>query len=157
MSEINEQIWVGSYGDSCNEAFLSERRITHILSCADEFSFPVSTRLTFYKVAIVDDVADEKTKDLFLEGAAKINEWLSQNDNEKDERRIIVHCFAGMSRSVSVVITYFMVYKGWSFHIALNHLKLRRRQTKIHPDFIPILKEIELGLELNRALTNPPR
>jgi len=152
MSEINEQIWVGSYGDSCNEVFLSERRITHILSCADEF--PDSRRLPSYKIPIVDDVADEKTKGLFLEGAAKINEWLSQNDNEKDERRIIVHCFAGMSRSVSVVITYFMVYKGWSFQIALNHLKLRRRQTKIHPDFIPILKEIELGLELNRALTS---
>jgi protein-tyrosine phosphatase len=148
MSEINEQIWVGSYGDSCNEAFLSERRITHILSCADEF--PMSIRLPSYKVPIVDDIADEKTKERFLEGAAKINEWLS--DNEKDERRIIVHCFAGMSRSVSVVITYFMVYKGWSFHIALNHLKLRRRQTKIHPDFIPILKEIELGTELKRAL-----
>ena len=155
MSEITEQIWVGSYGDSCNEAFLSERRITHILSCADEF--PLSTRVTSYKVPIVDDVADEKTKDLFLEGAAKINEWLSQNENQnknENERRIIVHCFAGMSRSVSVVITYFMVYKSWSFHIALNHLKLRRRQTKIHPDFIPILKEIELGIELNRALTS---
>jgi len=152
MSEITEQIWVGSYGDSCNEAFLSERRITHILSCADEF--PDSRRLPSYKIPIVDDVADEKTKGLFLEAAAKINEWLSQNDNEKSERRIIVHCFAGMSRSVSVVITYFMVYKGWSFQIALNHLKLRRRQTKIHPDFIPILKEIHMDLELNRALTS---
>ena len=154
MSEINEQIWVGSYGDSCNEAFLSERRITHILSCADEFPLPLSSRITCYKVPIIDDIADEKTKERFLEGAAKIDEWLShyENENEKDERRIIVHCFAGMSRSVSVVITYFMVYKGWSFQIALNHLKLRRRQTKIHPDFVPILKEIELGVELKRAL-----
>ena len=149
MSEINEQIWVGSYGDSCNDAFLLEHRITHILSCADEFPLPVSTRLTTYKVPIVDNVVDEKTMDRFLEAAAKINEWLSENDNE---RRIIVHCFAGMSRSVSAVITYFMIYKGWSFQIALNHLKLRRRQTKLHPDFVPILKEIEVGLLVKNIL-----
>lgn len=55
----------------------------------------------------------------------------------------MVHCFAGMSRSVSVVITYFMMYKGWSFDLAHSHLKQRRYQTKIHPGFIPILKEIE--------------
>lgn len=136
MSEINEQIWVGSYGDSCNEIFLTGSKITNILSCADEF--PVSTILPSYKVAIVDDVADEKTRERFLEGAAKINEWI--NDNK--DARILVHCFAGMSRSVSVVITYFMVYKGWSFEDALKHLKIHRRQTRIHLDFIPILKSL---------------
>ena len=75
--------------------------------------------------------------DNFLEGASKLNEWISHG------KKVFVHCFAGMSRSISVVITYFMVYKGWSYEVAFNHLKHCRRQTNPHPVYIPILKDIE--------------
>jgi atypical dual specificity phosphatase len=135
MSEITDKIWIGSYGDASNEIFLSERRITHVITCAHEFSSSILR--PGYKIPIIDDTVNEKTMEYFLEGAAKINEWVNEG------KCMIVHCFAGMSRSVSVVITYLIVYKGWSFQIALDHLKLRRRQTNPHPGFIPILKLIE--------------
>jgi len=141
MSQITDQIWVGSYGEVCNEQFLDERKITHILCCAEEFAlragFPYSKDRIGYKISLVDDVADEKTMDDFLEGASKLNEWIS------NKKKVFVHCFAGMSRSASVVITYFMIYKGWSYQIAFNHLKYCRRQTNPHPGYIPILKDIE--------------
>jgi len=141
MSQITDQIWVGSYGEVCNDPFLDERNITHILCCAEEFAlragFPYSSNRIGYKIPLVDDKADENTMASFLEGASKLNDWIS------DGKNVFVHCFAGMSRSVSVVITYFMVYKGWSYQIAFNHLKNRRRQTNPHPAYIPILKDIE--------------
>jgi len=141
MSQITDQIWVGSYGEVCNDQFLDERKITHILCCAEEFAlragFPYSKDRIGYKISLVDDVADEKTMENFLEGASKLNEWVSNKKN------VFVHCFAGMSRSVSVVITYFMIYKGWSYEVAFNHLKHCRRQTNPHPGYIPILKQIE--------------
>jgi len=137
MSEITEQIWVGNYGDACNEIFLTERKITHIINCAKELQ--ASVLRPGYQINIVDDVADEKTKKYFLEAASVLDRWI------KEDKKIMVHCFAGMSRSVSVVITYFIVYKGWSFDLAHAHMKQRRYQTKIHPGFIPILKEIELS------------
>jgi atypical dual specificity phosphatase len=135
MSEITEQIYVGSYGDAASEQYLSDRGITHVITCADEF--PSSLLRPGYKIQIVDDVADEKTKKYFLEAASVLDRWVREGN------KIMVHCFAGMSRSVSVVITYFMMYKGWSFDLAHSHLKQRRYQTKIHPGFIPILLEIE--------------
>jgi atypical dual specificity phosphatase len=135
MSEITEQIYVGSYGDAASDQFISDRGITHVITCADEF--PSSLLRPGYKIPIVDDVADEKTKKYFLEAASVLDRWVREGN------KIMVHCFAGMSRSVSVVITYFMMYKGWSFDLAHNHLKQRRYQTKIHPGFIPILLEIE--------------
>jgi protein-tyrosine phosphatase len=141
MSQITDQIWVGSYGEVCNDQFLDERNITHILCCAEEFAlragFPYSSNRIGYKIPLVDDKADKNTTGSFLEGASKLNDWIS------DGKNVFVHCFAGMSRSVSVVITYFMVYKGWSYQIAFNHLKNRRRQTNPHPVYIPILKDIE--------------
>lgn len=135
MSEITDQIYVGSYGDASSEQFLSDHGITRVITCAEEF--PSSILRTGYKIQIVDDVADAKTKKYFLEAASVLDRWVRENN------KIMVHCFAGMSRSVSVVITYFIVYKGWSFDLAYTHLKQRRYQTKIHPGFIPILKEIE--------------
>lgn len=135
MSEITDQIYVGSYGDAASEQFLSDRGITHVITCADEF--PSSLLRPGYKIQIVDDVADAKTKKYFLEAASVLDRWVREGN------KIMVHCFAGMSRSTSVVITYFMVYKGWSFDLAHSHLRQRRYQTKIHPGFIPILKEIE--------------
>jgi protein-tyrosine phosphatase len=135
MSEITEQIYVGSYADASSDQFLSDRRITHVITCADEF--PSSILRSGYRIPIVDDVADSKTKKYFLEAASVLDRWI------REDKKIMVHCFAGMSRSVSVVITYFMVYKGWSFDLAYGHLKQRRYQSNIHPGFIPILKEIE--------------
>jgi hypothetical protein len=141
MSQITEQIWVGSYGDVCNDLFLDERSISHILCCAEEFSlragFPYSKDRVGHKVPLVDDQADENTMAYFLEGSSKLDEWVSNG------KKVFVHCFSGMSRSVSVVITYFMVFKGWSYLTAFNHLKFNRRQTKPHPGFIPILRIIE--------------
>lgn len=144
MSEITDQIWIGSYGDTANECILEERQITHILCCAEELQlrvgFPYSQRYEGHKVPLVDDKADEKTKAYFLEGATVLDGWIN------DGKKVIVHCFAGISRSVSVVITYLMVYKGWSFNLAYNHIKLRRPRMNPHPDFIPILKTIESKL-----------
>lgn len=144
MSQITDKIWIGSYAEACDEQFLKDRKINHILCCAEEFAvragFPYSDQRTGYKVSLKDDFADEKTMGLFLEGAAKLNEWILQGIP------VMVHCFAGVSRSVSVVITYFMIYKGWSFNIALNHLKHCRRKANPHSNYIPILLDIESKL-----------
>jgi protein-tyrosine phosphatase len=148
MSEITEQIWLGSYGDCANDLFLEERQITNILCCAEELplrvGFPYSQEYIGYKVPLVDDKADEKTKAYFLEGATVLDRWITTG------KKVFVHCFAGISRSASVIITYLMIYKGWSFDLAFQHLKLRRPRIHPHSDFIPILKAIESKLPQQR-------
>jgi len=144
MSEITNQIWIGSYGDISNDKFLNERQITHILCCADEIplrvGFPYSQVYQGHKVFLIDDKVNEKTMAYFLEGATVLDTWIN------DGKNIIVHCFAGISRSVSVVITYLMVYKGWTYDLAFQHIKLRRPRMNPHSDFIPILRAIEAKL-----------
>ena len=147
MSQVTENIWIGSYQDVCNDELLNERKITHVLCCGEDLDlragYPYSKDRIGHKISIEDNVADEKTLDRFMEGAAKLNEWISQG------RRIIVHCMAGMSRSVSVVITYLIVYKGWSYQTAYTLVKLRRWQTNIHPEFVELLEE------MNPSFTHP--
>ena len=140
MSQITESIWIGSYDDVCNDELLNERQITHILCCGEELDlragYPYSRDRIGHKIPLEDNVADENTVARFLEGAAKLNEWVSQG------RRVIVHCMAGMSRSVSVVITYLMYYKGWSYQTAYTLVKLRRWQTNIFPDYVAVLEQM---------------
>ena len=139
MSQIQDKIWIGSYKDSMNQQFLNERKIEHILCCAEEFkdipyNLVVSNKSNqWYRVPIVDNILDNTTEAKFKEGAAKINEWVEAG------HVVMVHCFLGMSRSVSTVIAYLMIYKGWSFNIALNHVSFRRPQTNIYAGYLPIL------------------
>lgn len=143
MSQIDEHIWIGGAISSSNEQLLKDNLITHILCCAEEFKHPPGflyitgeSNERWYRLPIVDDAVSSETGAQFKEGAKKLNEWVT------DGHTVMVHCFAGISRSVSVVIAYYMIYKGWSFEIAYSHIKQRRRQIHPHSDFIPILKNI---------------
>ena len=150
MSEITEQLWIGAFTNVYSETFLAERNITHILCCAEEFKSPPGKFLLgnsnivnyphWHRLPIVDDVVDENTESQFREGAKKIDEWIRAG------KKVIVHCYAGISRSVSTVITYLMIYKGWSYDIAFMHIKMRRPKMNPHPNFIPILMDISNSL-----------
>lgn len=168
MSQIDEQIWIGNASDSASKQFQDERGITHILCCAEEFKFPpgfiyvTQTTERWYRIPIVDNVADSTTEGYFREGASKLNEWI------KAGHKVMVHCYAGMSRSVSVVIAYYMLYKGWTYEAkphmtalqplvgwtydtAYLHCKQRRKQTNPHPEFVKILKSLRnLGMNSER-------
>ena len=140
MSQIDNNIWIGNVGDASNGQFLKDNSITHILCCAEEFKNPPGFLYVngktdqWHYLPIVDDMADSKTEAQFREGAKKLNDWLNAG------HKVIVHCFAGISRSVSTVITYYMLYKGWSYDLAFLHIKSKRKQINPHPNYIPILK-----------------
>jgi len=142
MSCINEQIWIGSYRDACNESFLKKNGITHILCCAREFDgLPANLHTsdyTYYRVPIVEEpVGKNKFEAWFRKASAKLNTWVSEGHH------VLVHCYAGISRSVSTVITYFILYKGYSFDQAYNEVKRGRKQMKPYTEFIPVLKSFE--------------
>ena len=146
MSQIDENIWLGSYLYCTEEGFFKERNIDCILNCAEEFNFapsfcilPGNEYYTWHRLPIVDDTADENTETHFREGAAKIQEWVTKG------KKVYVHCYAGVSRSVSVVMAYYMIYKGWSYSVAHSYIQQRRWQMSIHPEYVPILKKIETG------------
>uniref|UniRef100_A0A6C0AN31 Tyrosine specific protein phosphatases domain-containing protein n=1 Tax=viral metagenome TaxID=1070528 RepID=A0A6C0AN31_9ZZZZ len=112
MSEITDQIWLGSYKDAANERFLGERKITHILCCADELplmvGFPYSSTLEGQKLTDIKEAAE------------LLDIWAS------DGKKVMVYCSDGLGRSVSAVIEYLITYKQWSYMLAYDHLKLRR-------------------------------
>ncbi|MBA0651462.1 hypothetical protein Goklo_018786 [Gossypium klotzschianum] len=60
---------------------------------------------------------------------------------------VLVHCFVGKSRSVTIVVAYLMKKHGMSLSQALEHVRSKRPLASPNPGFIQQLKEFEKSLQ----------
>ena len=60
--------------------------------------------------------------------------------------QVLVHCFAGVSRSASVVIAYLMRYHNMTYSQACAHVQDRRPWINPNPGFVNQLKRYETWL-----------
>ncbi|KAL4436268.1 hypothetical protein ABPG74_015859 [Tetrahymena malaccensis] len=60
---------------------------------------------------------------------------------------VLVHCFAGVSRSSTTVIAYLMKTNNWSYEKSLFYCKSRRKVTNPNPGFIRQLMSFERRLQ----------
>lgn len=143
MSQIESNLWIGTYGNAYDQQFLEERKITHVLCCAKEFpSKPPYMYITSYAnqwfyLPLVDDESDFYTRMHLEEGAKKINEWLSAGHT------ILVHCHAGRSRSVSVAMAYYMIYRKMSLSISYWYIKQKRNIADPHTNYLHVLTHLD--------------
>ena len=137
MSQIDDQIWIGNSSSNNDQQFFKDRGITHILSCAEELKFRPGfvDASRWHQIPIVDAIADQATENLFREGAAILKKWLNEG------HKVMVYCL-GMSRSVSVVIAYYILYKGWSYEIAYSHCR-QRCYADPHNNFITVIRRMQ--------------
>lgn len=73
--------------------------------------------------SIIDGYCHEEHDDIvrrFDDAAAQINEWLRAG------KRVLVHCFAGISRSVTAVVWYFVRYEGKTWDEAMEIIRASR-------------------------------
>lgn len=136
MSKIDPNIWIGTVYNAHDKDFIHTHRITAVLSCAKEFASNKIPSIEYYNLPITDDTADSKTEEQFREGAATLDMWINLGHT------VIVHCHAGISRSVSVVIAYYIM-KGLTYEKAYSKVKSARPAANIYPEYIPILKRLE--------------
>jgi atypical dual specificity phosphatase len=142
MSKITDHIWIGSFADSRNGTLFKQHHITHVLSCAEEFCTPPKyiPDANFMNLPIVDNEVDSKTTAQFRRGAAQLNKWIQAGGI------VMVHCWAGISRSVSTVIAYLILYKGLSYAKAYALIKKERPSLHPHPSYVKLLKSMAAHL-----------
>ena len=157
MSKIDDHIWIGNVHDVNNKKLLETHGITHVLSCAKEIEKPDFPLKAYHQLPITDDKANSRTESLFREGAAVLHRWL-----DKGHTKVIVHCMGGVSRSVSVVMAYYIIYKGYTYDMAYSVIEKGRPAIHIHPLYVPILKRIQRSIQRKtraktRTRVNPSR
>lgn len=138
-SKIEEGLFLGSFEAARNKDALKQSNITHILTVA-YFLNPLYRNEFVYKVINVADREDENLKQYFdecfdfIEGA------------KRSGGGVLVHCLAGKSRSVTIVVAYLMRKHGMSLSEALNLVKSKRPIASPNPGFISQLQEYEKSL-----------
>lgn len=73
----------------------------------------------FHKIINIDD---QPTEDLY-KYFDEIYDFMEQS---RKKTNILVHCFAGVSRSATGVIMYLMKKNDWSYYKAYSHCKKNR-------------------------------
>eukprot|EP01051_Picozoa_sp_SAG22_P009255 SAG22_NODE_759_length_7426_cov_15.767572_5_plen_236_part_00 len=101
---------------------------------------PAPAALAYLRVVLAD--VDEADIRQHLEPAAAFIEQCRSSGG-----RCLVHCVAGMSRSVSLCLGYLMLHSGMSLAAAFRHVKQRRTIVCPNPGFVAQLATLEVELQ----------
>ncbi len=152
-SLINNGIFIGNVhsviGSVKDQDILEERNIKVVISALteEEYEDYMIAKEDFpdcewHRLVIDDDESEEISK-YFFEVHKVISGAITNNKN------VIVHCAAGMSRSPTLVIAYLMVENKWSYEEAFNYIKKKRPIVEPNIGFVKQLKDLENTLKKN--------
>lgn len=133
MSKITDNIFLGNYYNAMNYQWLAGKKITHVLNCAKEIPCTYNKKL-IYKHIKGNDIPTFKLLPYLHEAADFINEVV------KSKGRVLVHCAAGISRSTTCLIAYFMKYRNTQLMPALQFIRTRRTIVRPNPGFMSQLQ-----------------
>lgn len=136
MSQIFSNLWITCGGTAREFDFLRENEITHILNCAEEESMRYPKYLTAIHIPLTDDV-DSLAYNQIIQGAQILAVWMNTNSN------VIVHCKAGISRSVTVVLAWMIIYKNYTYNNAYKYVQSKRNFINPNDFYRKILKDLE--------------
>ena len=118
MDQIVENLYLGDLMGASSKDLLHKNGITHILTVAK--GHPAQFAASFkYKIVPVLDLPSTNLKRKFSECIDFIKTALSTG-------KVFVHCYAGVSRSATIVLAYLMQERGLSFHAAYKLVKSKR-------------------------------
>jgi len=136
---IVDDLWLGSCGAAGYKDKLKRNGITHILTVANGFD-PLHPKDFKYKVIKIDDKVSEDLLEYFPECMDFIDDCM------KEGGKVLVHCIAGKSRSVSVVLAWMMLRKSFELQAAID-LVMEKRKV-VTREKINFLKQLEIYQEL---------
>jgi protein-tyrosine phosphatase len=127
MDFIVENIAIGSYEDAIDIRNLQSHEITAVLNVAREVNHYYPPSILRLQIPL-DDGEPIKREHLKL----AINFLKSASS----ERKVLVHCLAGISRSTAIVMCYLHEARGMSLDDAFSFIKAKRSQAQPHPALI---------------------
>jgi protein-tyrosine phosphatase len=116
INQINEKVYLGNQDAARDKALLQELGITHVLVCAAFIEEYHQKDFVYKSIAIDDDPKQE-----LISYLKECVEFIDNGD------KVFIHCHAGVSRSASVVISYFMWKEKLTFNKAKELVKEKRR------------------------------
>ncbi|XP_063995193.1 dual specificity protein phosphatase 15-like [Diachasmimorpha longicaudata] len=135
MNKVLPGLYVGNYRDSKDEAQLKEFEITHILAIHDAARRLHSDK--HYLCILAADTPDQNLTQYFPLCNDFIHAARLRGGN------VLIHCLAGMSRSVTVAVAYIMSITNLSWKEALKVVRVGRTVANPNVGFQQQLQDFE--------------
>ena len=135
-SMLLDHLYIGSIGAAMHKATLKALGITHILIVAEKLPALFPTDFT-YKTLNLLDTPEADLLGILPEALAFITEAQAANG------KVLVHCFAGISRSSSVCAAYLMKTQGMRLAQAVEYMRSRRGVVQPNAGFLAQLQSYE--------------
>ncbi|XP_022448443.1 dual specificity protein phosphatase 15 [Delphinapterus leucas] len=146
MTKVLPGLYLGNFIDAKDTDQLGRNKITHIISI-HESPQPLLQDITYLRISVAD-APEVPIKKHFKECINFIHCCRLNGGN------CLVHCFAGISRSTTIVTAYVMTVTGLSWRDVLEAIKATRPIANPNPGFRQQLEEFGWGssLKLRRQL-----
>lgn len=131
-----DYLYIGSVGAAMHKATLKSLGITHVLIVAEKLPAVFPTEFT-YKTLNLPDTVEADLLGILPEALAFIHQVNSENG------KVLVHCFAGKSRSCAVCMAYLMQTQGMRVEEALEYIRSRRAVVQPNLGFMTQLHRFE--------------
>jgi len=135
-TQLQSNIYLGSAFNAADSNWLKDNNIEVIINVTPGISNYFPLEYKYYNFDQTLDISDASLKPYYEQFYQIMEENVPLN------KRILVHCFAGRSRSTSLVLYYLMRKFNWSLDVALSYLKERRPIININKKFIEEIKEM---------------
>ena len=135
---VIDNVYISNYQCAKRLAFLQKYNITNIIVCGSDLRMFFEDNITYLKFDL-DDTEDESIAQYFESAIQFINNCNPTNN-------ILIHCYAGISRSATIVLAYLMKSHHMSLTNALTYLISKRDCIAPNPGFMRQLQKYECEL-----------
>eukprot|EP00045_Choanoeca_perplexa_P003675 m.32640 g.32640 ORF g.32640 m.32640 type:complete len:166 (+) comp12166_c0_seq3:124-621(+) len=150
MSQIRPWLFIGGIDEAQDGDLLASLGITHILNVADNVQINHGDRFEYLHLPARDFGMDEGIQRVFPAAEAFARDQLfdgrvpaSDELFRFQERKLLVNCFMGINRSVTVTLALMMSLEGSSLKKAWTAVRHGRRQASPYKDNCAILVNFE--------------
>ena len=130
---IKDRLYLGNCDFSLNKELLKNKNISCILVCGSELECKFPDEFEYLKIELNDYIEDSILP--YIDESIKFI-------NKNIDKKIFVHCNAGVSRIPSIVIAYLIKSLNYSFKDAFNLVKNKRNIINPNQKFINELQNL---------------
>jgi protein-tyrosine phosphatase len=124
MSKILENLFLGNFNDAQNKSFLQNNNIQLVINCTEECNFDYKSidmpNMVVYKLNFLDNPLQSIEIENLPSLLYIIDEYL------KNKKGVLIHCYAGMSRSPTICAAYLIWKYRMNTFTSLEFIREKR-------------------------------